>query len=208
MVIDLDLCIGCNACTMACKAEHGTGPGVFWSKVLERESGRTPHVERIFLPVLCNHCENPPCLQVCPTLATYQDGDGIVQIDYEKCIGCRACMAACPYQSRAYVRKEDHYFPDTAIPHGVDELRGHEGVVQKCTLCHERVRRGEDPACVEVCPTSCRTFGDPDDPEGPLAPLLASERRFELLPEIGTRPRVHYLLSDRARRLGNRPRES
>ncbi len=198
IVIDLDLCIGCNACTVACKAEHGTQPAVFWGKVLEHEAGRTPAVTRLFLPVLCNHCESPPCREVCPTRATYVDENGIVLVDYDKCIGCRACVAACPYLSRTYVDRERHYFPDTPIPHSVRELRGLEGVVQKCNLCADRVRRGESPACVEVCPTSCRSFGDLEDAGSEVSELVASERSFQLLREKGTEPKVHYLLTNRS----------
>jgi molybdopterin-containing oxidoreductase family iron-sulfur binding subunit len=198
IVIDLDLCIGCNACTLACKAEHGTQPGVFWGKVLEHETGRTPAVTRLFLPVLCNHCEDPPCREVCPTRATTVDDDGVVLVDYEKCIGCRACVAACPYMSRTYLDRERYYFPDTPIPRSARQLQGVEGVVQKCNLCVERRRRGEPPACVEVCPTSCRVFGDLEDPGSSVSELVRSERSFQLLPEKGTAPKVHYLLTNKA----------
>lgn len=195
LAIDLDLCIGCNACTLACKAEHGTQPGVFWCYVVEKEYGRLPDVTRLFLPVLCNHCDNLPCEAACPTGATYVDEEGVVLVDYDKCIGCRACTVACPYHSRTYIEHEQHYFPGTPIPYAVDELRGHSGVVQKCTLCKERLEQGLVPACVEVCPTSCRVFGDLEDPESEVAQLKGSPRSFRLLPEKGTEPRVFYLSS-------------
>ena len=198
IVIDLDLCIGCNACTVACKAEHGTQRGMFWGKVLEHEVGKTPRVTRLFLPVLCNHCENPPCKEVCPTRATYVDEGGVVLVDYEKCIGCRACVAACPYMSRTYLDRERHYFPDTPIPHRAREQQSLEGAVQKCNLCVERLRRGEPPACVEACPTSCRVFGDLEDPHSSVSELVESERSFQLLYEKGTAPKVYYLLTNRA----------
>ena len=198
IVIDLDLCIGCNACTVACKAEHGTQRSVFWGKVLEHEVGRTPAVTRLFLPVLCNHCESPPCGEVCPTRATHVDEDGVVLVDYDKCIGCRACVAACPYMSRSYLDEARPYFPDTPIPHTAREQQHLEGVVQKCNFCVERVRRGEPPACVEVCPTSCRVHGDLENPESSVSELVASERSFQLLPEKGTEPKVRYLLTNRA----------
>jgi molybdopterin-containing oxidoreductase family iron-sulfur binding subunit len=166
--------------------------------VLEHEVGKTPAVTRLFIPVLCNHCENPPCREVCPTRATYVDENGVVLVDYDKCIGCRACVAACPYLSRTYVHRERYYFPDTPIPHSVRELRGLEGVVQKCNLCVARVKRGEPPACVEVCPTSCRAYGDLEDAESEVSVLVASERSFQLLPEKRTAPKVHYLLTNKA----------
>ncbi len=195
MIIDLDLCIGCNACTVACKAEHGTQPGVFWGHVLQKEYGKTPRVTRLFLPVLCNHCEDAPCEQVCPTGATSHDANGVVLVDYETCIGCRACVTACPYDARWYIEREEFYFPDTAIPYAVNELRGHERVVQKCTLCADRLERGEPPRCVEVCPTSCRIFGDRDAAGSDLAQALRTQRTFVLRPEATTNPRVHYMMN-------------
>lgn len=192
MVIDLKLCIGCNSCTMACKAAHGTQPGVCWCKVMEKETGKYPQVTRLFVPVLCNHCREPLCESVCPTGATFTNGDGLVLIDYDKCIGCRACMLACPYQARTYVEKETYYFPDTPIPYGLDELRGFEGVVQKCTFCADRVQAGGQPACVEVCPTSCRAFGDLNDPESEPCRAIRSRSGFQLLADKGTDPSVYY----------------
>jgi molybdopterin-containing oxidoreductase family iron-sulfur binding subunit len=112
MVIDLNICIGCNACTMACKAEHATPPGIFFSKVLEKEVGKYPAARRIFLPVLCNHCGNPACMEVCPTGATSKRNDGIVLVDYDLCIGCRSCMEACPYGPRSFYKEEDTYYAE------------------------------------------------------------------------------------------------
>jgi dimethyl sulfoxide reductase iron-sulfur subunit len=192
MVIDLKLCINCNACTMACKAAHGTQPGVFWNKVLEKESGKYPNVTRLFIPVLCNHCRDPLCETVCPTGATYRNEDGLVLVDYEKCIGCKACISACPYGVRTYVDKERFYFPNTPIPYNVNELRGIEGVVQKCTFCVDRLKVGEQPACVEVCPPSCRIFGDLNDPGSEVWQVIRSRNAFQLLPDKGTDPSVFY----------------
>ena len=195
MVIDLDMCIGCNACTIACKAEHGTQPGVFWGYVLQKEHGRTPNVTRLFLPVLCNHCESPPCEEVCPTGATYQDERGIVLVDYDKCIGCKMCMSACPYGVRSYVAREEFYFPNIPIPHGVDELRGYRSVVQKCNLCVDRIDQGYEPKCVEVCPTCCRQFGDASDFGTEISSALANSNTFVLRAEAGTKPMVHYVMT-------------
>jgi molybdopterin-containing oxidoreductase family iron-sulfur binding subunit len=125
------------------------------------------------------------------------DGNGVVLVDYDKCIGCRACVAACPYLSRTYLHRERHYFPDTPIPRSARQLQGLEGVVQKCNLCVERLRRNQPPACVEVCPTSCRVFGDLEDPRSAVSELVESERSFQLLPEKGTAPKVHYLLTNK-----------
>lgn len=194
MVIDLRLCICCNACTVACKAEHGTGPGVFWCKVLEKETGQYPKIKRLFIPMLCNHCENPPCEKVCPTGATYKNPDGLVLIDYQRCMGCRACMAACPYDARTFVEEERFYFADTPIPYGVGELRGLSGVVQKCNFCTDRLEVKDVPACVEVCPTSCRVFGDLNDPLSQINRTLKEENCTQLLPEQGTEPSVYYIL--------------
>ena len=193
MVIDLKLCIGCNACTMVCKATHGTQPGVFWCRVLEKESGKYPHVTRLFVPVLCNHCQDAPCKTVCPTGATHTNGNGLVLIDYDKCIGCKGCMMACPYQSRTYVDKERFYYPGTPIPHGVEELRGIEGVVQKCTFCADRLQAGKPPACVEACPTSCRVFGDLNDPNSEISRVIRGRGGFQLLPDQATNPSVYYI---------------
>lgn len=194
MSIDLDTCIGCNACTIACKAEHGTQPGVFWGYVLQKEYGRTPDVTRLFLPVLCNHCEKPSCEEVCPTGATYKGEQGVVLVDYEKCIGCKTCMAACPYGVRYYIEREEFYFQNTPIPYGIGELSGYEHIVQKCDFCIDRLESAGEPKCVEVCPTSCRSFGDLDDEESEVSRAIAHQESFVLRPEVGTKPMVHYLM--------------
>jgi Fe-S-cluster-containing dehydrogenase component len=193
MLIDLRLCIGCNACTVACKAEHGTQPEVFWCKVLEKEEGTYPAVKRLFVPVLCNHCDNPPCEAVCPTEATYKTEEGLVLIDYDKCMGCSACILACPYDARTFIEEERFYFPGTPIPHSVDELRGRKGIVQKCTLCSDRLKRGEEPACVEVCPPSCRIFGDLNDPASAISQALKENSCFRMLESLGTNPATYYI---------------
>jgi tetrathionate reductase subunit B len=189
MLIDLDRCIGCQACAVACKAEHGVRLGGFRSWVSEREVGRYPAVKREFLPSLCNHCENPACLDVCPTGATFKRSDGIVDIDKTKCIGCRHCMGACPYNARYFNpgsdREAEVQFPSRT-----------GGTVDKCDFCAHRVDSGVTPACVNTCPSGARIFGDLDDPESEIARLHGRREVRSLLPRFGTRPNVLYVGGD------------
>lgn len=194
MVIDLKRCIGCHSCYMACKAENFTPPGVYWGRVLEKEVGKYPTVKKMFFPVLCNHCKDPACKRVCPTGATSQRDDGIVLIDYDMCVGCRACMMACPYDIRFYVREIGSYYPAGLTPceeYGYANFQ--TGVVQKCNFCVERVEGGLEPACVEVCPTKARYFGDLDDPTSEVSCLIAERGGHQSRPEFGTDPSVYYL---------------
>jgi dimethyl sulfoxide reductase iron-sulfur subunit len=193
MVIDLNACIGCNACTIACKAEHATPSGIFWAKVLEKEVGKFPAARRVFLPVLCNHCKNPACMEVCPTGATYKREDGIVLIDYDHCIGCRSCMEACPYAARSFYDGNGAYYPGTQTPYESARQDVAEGVVMKCTFCAERVDQGLDPACVQTCPTECRIFGDLEDPQSKVSQIIAEKKARPLLAEKGLEPSVFYV---------------
>jgi tetrathionate reductase subunit B len=188
MVIDLSRCTGCNACTVACKAENGIRLGAFRAWVSETEKGRYPRVTRHFLPRLCNQCDNPPCLRVCPTGATYRRDDGLVDIEKTKCIGCRHCMAACPYNSR--------YFSPGPIREDSESHAGTPGTVDKCNFCAHRVDNGLVPACVNTCPTNARIFGDLDDPESEVHRLVARGKAETLLPEFGTGPAVFYVGGD------------
>ncbi len=189
MVIDQSKCIGCNYCTYACKATNDIPGKAQWNTVsVEAQMNKGP----VYLPRPCMHCENAPCVEACPVKATYHRADGLVTTDYDKCIGCKACISACPYESRTYIEKEKFYFPNTPIPYGVNELRGYEGVVQKCTFCVDMVKEGQQPACVEVCPPSCRTFGDLDDPESEVCQVIRTKNAFLLLPDKGTDPSVYY----------------
>lgn len=186
VVIDPGRCIGCHSCSVACKRENEVPLGVFrtWVKIVEK--GRFPHVSRGHLPIQCNQCEDPVCVSVCPVKATYARPDGIVLVDPHRCIGCQYCKAACPYEVRY-----------------LDPVRK---IIAKCFLCHHRVDAGQDPACVEACPTGARVFGDRNDPGGKVFRLLSDRRSQVLLPEHGTRPQVFYLGLDQEwiRRRGRR----
>ena len=173
MAIDLSLCVGCAACAVACKMENEVPPGVFNLWIREREVGEYPNLVVEFRPEQCLHCETPPCVPVCPTGASYQTKDGLVLVDPKKCIACGACIAACPYDAR-YLHPA--------------------GYVSKCTFCAHRLEKGKVPACVETCPTYCRTFGDLEDPESPVAKALTAAERVDVLrPEQGTRPTLYCL---------------
>lgn len=194
MVIDLRRCIGCHACAVACKAENATPKGVLWTRVLEKEEGKYPTPRKIFLPVLCNHCKDPACKRVCPAGATYQTPDGMVAIDQNKCVGCRACITACPYQVRFYRKEFETYFPGRPTPFEEVGYKRHQpGAVQKCTFCSHLVDAGQEPACVQTCPTNARHFGDLDDPSSEVSRLVRERYAFQLRPELGTDPSVYYL---------------
>jgi Fe-S-cluster-containing dehydrogenase component/formate-dependent nitrite reductase membrane component NrfD len=174
--IDLRKCIGCHACTIACKAEHQIPIGVnrCWVKTVEK--GTFPDTQRFFFPVLCNQCVDAPCVRICPTQALYKRRDGIVDLHGDWCIGCRACMEACPY---------DQLFIDP-----------NTRTAEKCNFCANRVENQLLPACVSVCPTECRIFGDLDDPSSEVSRIVRSEAFDVRKPEKQTGPRVFYLGAD------------
>lgn len=195
MVIDVKLCIACQACTMACKAENATPPGVWYTRVLEREEGKYPNPRKIIIPALCNHCQDPPCERVCPSGATHHREDGVVLVDYDECTGCKACITACPYDARFFIKDLNSYYKGELVPFEKVGYAKHQvGVVEKCTFCVERTDKGLEPACVQTCPTSCRHFGDLDDPQSEVSILLRSRGYFQLLANLGTKPSVYYLL--------------
>ena len=176
MAIDLRRCIGCHSCSVACKAENRVPLSVFRSWVRIIEKGRYPNITRHFLPSLCNQCDHPPCVINCPVQATWKREDGIVIIDEHRCIGCKYCLASCPYNAR---------YINPLIP-----------IVQKCYFCHHRVQAGLEPACVEVCPGRARVFGDVNNPDEEITKLI-SRHPFQLLkPEMGTSPKVYYIAAD------------
>ncbi len=197
MVIDQRRCSGCDACAIACKQSNGTGPGVFWSRVLKAEEGTYPNARQVFTPVLCNQCENPACVEACPTGATYRREDGIVVVDAQTCIGCSACIAACPYEGVRHLVPEDApgYYGELGLtPFETARYAAHTpNTVEKCDFCSARLDQGKLPACVQCCPARARIFGDIDDPESAVSQLLAERDAAQRDPEAGTDPQVYYV---------------
>ncbi|MDO8716468.1 MAG: 4Fe-4S dicluster domain-containing protein [Dehalococcoidales bacterium] len=214
LVIDVGACIGCRTCQLACKAENNIPDTISppWIEVFEVKTGqsvtgepspedikngtttsytKSPLEGRWYLPVACNHCDNPPCVKVCPVGATYKDKDGIVLIDYDKCIGCRFCVVACPYSARRFNLFKPEVPGDKVNP--LVPVRP-LGVVEKCTFCVHRTRRGVLPRCVEVCPVRARHFGNLNDPESEVSRLLNSNQHFSLLGELNTGPNLRYIV--------------
>jgi Fe-S-cluster-containing dehydrogenase component len=177
LVIDLDRCIGCFGCEVSCKQENGVALDLNWNKVLSvGPTGTFPDVEQYFLPTVCQECAHPPCVDVCPTGASYKRADGTVLIDKEKCIGCRYCMMACPY--------------------GVRNFNKAEKVVEKCTLCVQLTDTGGQPACVKACTGKARFYGDLDDPRSDVSKVLAEAGSDSVhsLPDVGNHPSTRYIL--------------
>lgn len=213
--LNLSRCIGCRKCVHACVEENNLSrsPEVQYIRVLEMPRGtmdlergdhhydrpRVPDGEHFYLPVQCHQCENPPCVKVCPVGATWQEADGITVIDYDWCIGCRYCEAACPYWARRF------NFASPSIPKGgLNPDMGYlsnrpraSGVMEKCHFCLHRTRRGEMPACLEACPVGARKFGNVLDPESEVSQILRTKRVFRLKEEAGTLPRFFYYFDER-----------
>ena len=191
MVIDLKKCVGCNACTTICKAENGTPPGVTRAKIMRDEVGKYPDVRRRSIPMLCMHCEDAPCVNICPSAATKKDpATGVVSIDKERCVGCRACLLACPYDARYYRRDEAGYFGELTPFEKVKYADKPKGVVDKCDFClKNRVEKGLKPACAENCLAEARHFGKLEEARA----QIVERRGFQLRPELGTGPSVYYL---------------
>lgn len=191
MVIDLNRCIGCHACSIACKIENATPPGVFWSRVFQVEEGQYPDVKRSYIPRLCMQCEDPACIKVCSTKATYKDSQNLVRVDEQKCIGCKTCILACLYGVRSF-NEGGRYF-STDVPWGEIEGDHQAGTVSKCTFCAHLIGKGEEPACVSACPTRARHFGDLSDPGSVVFQLIRGRFGFQFHPEFRLNPSVYYL---------------
>lgn len=173
MIVDLRRCVGCQSCTVSCSVENRVAEGSFRTIVSDYELVRGGRSRRVVLPRLCNHCEAPACTTVCPTQATYSRADGVVVVNNSKCVGCAACVQACPYEAR--------FISSTT------------GTADKCTLCAHRIDRGMLPGCVETCVGGARIFGDLADPSSAVSRLAREQPLQALNPAIGTRPRVLYI---------------
>jgi len=211
MVIDLKKCVGCQTCTISCKVTNFVPPDIFWNEVQDYEVGEYPDVRRLFLPTLCMHCANAPCKEVCPSGATIQREDGIVYVDYDKCLGCGYCIVACPYGARTIYKKKEYYYgTPTPYDNFPEELRASYkrqkvGAVSKCTFCIDKIDKAKEkglqvgtdpeatPTCVNSCIAKARYFGDLDDPESEVSRLIRERKGFRLLEELGTDPSVYYL---------------
>jgi phenylacetyl-CoA:acceptor oxidoreductase subunit 1 len=206
MVADLRRCVGCQACTAACKEANGTPIGVQWRRVLDIEVGEFPDVKRVYVPTGCQHCDDPPCMHVCPTTATGKRPDGIVTIDYDLCIGCAYCAVACPYEARYRVDHPHFSFGDE--PSVSEQVRFDEkkiGVATKCTFCVDRIDSGcakgltpgvdpdATPVCVNTCISGALAFGDIEDPDSNVSRLVAENKWFRMHEEVGTSPNFYYL---------------
>ena len=173
MVIDTRKCVGCMDCVVACKTENEVPEDLARDWIAYDTEGTFPTLRMEMRSERCNHCDNPPCVSCCPTGASHVEDPGrVVLVTAGKCIGCKACLASCPYDAR-FIHPE--------------------GFADKCTFCIHRVREGRDPACVSVCPTHCMAFGDLDDPNSEVRRLLSSRRYHALNPAAGTAPRIYYL---------------
>jgi len=210
MVIDIKKCVSCYACVIACKQEYFLPPGVFFNKVLVNEVGEYPNAKKSPLPVLCNHCKNALCVEVCPTSASSKRDDGIVVIDPDKCTGCQHCELSCPYNQRSYFdgdRRE--FFPGqgkTELEEIGELLCPHQdGTMMKCEFCKTRIDNGiqkglkpgidkeASPACVNVCMCRARIFGDLDDPYSNVSVLIRERNGYCLHPEYDAEPAVFYI---------------
>jgi len=214
--LDISRCIGCRRCVYACVKENNQSrdPQIHWITVLRFKKGekwvsnleeadkyyypdRVPEEGYFYVPVQCQQCENPPCVKVCPTQATWKERDGIVVIDYNWCIGCRYCMAACPYGARHFnwgepkIRREEL---NTNV-HYLGNRPRYRGVVEKCTFCVQRTREGRYPACVEICPVGARKFGNLLDPKSEIRYCIEKKRVFRLKEDLNTFPKFYYFFA-------------
>lgn len=211
--LDLSRCIGCRRCVYACVQENNQSrrPQIQWIRVLRFKNGSfnveeaehyydasmVPLEGHYTMPVQCQQCENPPCVKVCPTQATWKEPDGIVVVDYNWCIGCRYCMAACPYWARHFNFVTPHVPADELNTdlHYLGNRPRMRGVVEKCTFCIQRVREGRYPACVEVCPVGARKFGNLLDENSEISLTIKTKRVFRFKEELNTQPKFYYFFA-------------
>ncbi len=214
--LDISRCVGCRKCVYACVDENNQSidPQIHWIQVLEMEKSKgidfhhadlhynrekVPDDNHFYLPVACQQCENPPCVKSCPVGATWKEKDGIIVIDYNWCIGCRCCMASCPYGARHFNWKKPSYInPETKKAnltpetHYLGNRPRFQGIVEKCTFCVQRVREGKYPSCVEICPVGARKFGNLLDPNSEISYILKNKRVLILKEELNTQPKFFY----------------
>lgn len=218
MVIDLNKCTGCGSCVNSCRMENNVpnvgdkaaqaGRAMDWMQIITEYEGEFPNIRITHIPRPCFQCDNPPCTKVCPVYATFLNEDGLVGQVYNRCIGCRFCMVACPYSAKTFNYSKPDFpeaYEKTLNP---DVTRRMNGVVEKCSFCHHRLAIAKDvarfeerdlreedyqPACAESCPTNAITFGDLDNPDHSVTHLKHSNRAFRLEEELGTEPKVYYL---------------
>jgi molybdopterin-containing oxidoreductase family iron-sulfur binding subunit len=223
MVIDLQRCTGCGACVIGCKIENNVQEGVVWAKNVSRTTGKYPNVGFEVVPTLCNHCEKAPCVKICPTKAMHKGDGDITMHNAKKCIGCKSCIAGCPYDVIRYNKKKVHEFwsdnkilikgctssaknvvsktGGTKIPYYNAAKEGtcggagvrYKGIVEKCTLCDHRVKVGKLPRCVELCPANARIIGDLNDSASDVNKIISKYRPTRLKEQLGTRPKVFYV---------------
>lgn len=213
--LDLSRCIGCRRCVYACVQENNQSrdPQIHWISVLRFKKGdkwidlensekyysppQVPEPGYFYMPVQCQQCETSPCAKVCPTKATWKEPDGIVVIDYNWCIGCRYCMAACPYGARRFNWAEPD-IPQNELntnTHYLGNRPRYKGVVEKCSFCIQRVRAGRYPACVEACPVGARKFGNLLDPNSEIRYAIENKRVFRLKEDLNTHPKFYYFFA-------------
>jgi molybdopterin-containing oxidoreductase family iron-sulfur binding subunit len=218
MVIDLDKCTACQACVVACRQENNVpfseedqadmGRAIFWMQLIPEIEGEYPKLKARFMPRPCYHCDNPPCVRVCPVGATYKNPEGLVGQIYGRCIGCRYCTAACPYTARYFNWYAPEWPEEMRDKVNPDVYVRTKGVVEKCSFCVQRIRKAKDKArmenrpirdgeivtaCAETCPTDSIYFGDLDDPRSVVSILTRSRRAFRVEEHLGTEPKVIYL---------------
>lgn len=211
MVINLSRCIRCHACVAACRIEHFLPLHITWPRLIAWETEEQNTVDVTTYPVRCNHCKDAPCVDVCPTRATMRRDDGLVWVDQNKCVGCRYCVIACPYQNRTFLSKDKDpgYFPGhsrTGFEKKGRKLYPHQvGTTQKCNFCMERIDAGlkrglkpgldrdATPACVNICQARALAFGDLDDPGSEVSGLIREYNGLQLRPEYGTDPSIFYI---------------
>lgn len=218
MVIDLDKCTACGACVVGCSVENNQmlgsaeeaamGRVIRWLKILPVTEVEGPRVRQSLIPMPCQQCENPPCTRVCPTSATFMGPDGIVGQVYDRCIGCRYCVNACPYTCKFFNWGDPQWPKDAEMPFNPDVSVREKGVVEKCLFCHHRLQRANDkareggralrqedyiPACVAACPAQAIVFGNMNDPQSEVAKAATNHRAYRMLEDLGTKPKVVYL---------------